>query len=442
MELLNRYLADLAEHRIHFLLVTMPPRHSKSETCSKYFPAWCVAAKHLRVILTSYESSFAASWGRKARDILEEWGKRLYGVEVSHSSSAADWWELADGTGAMMTAGAGAAITGKGADILICDDPIKNAVEAQSALIRDRIWEWYTSTFYTRREPNAGVLVIQTRWHEDDLAGRLLTEERLGGDHWVHLDLPAIAEHEENIIHHGFTFHRSVGDPLWPERFDISALEAIQRAVGSRVWASLYQQHPSPDTGLIWRREWFSQRYTAVPACQLIIQTIDSAFKTGVANDFTSIATWGQTPTGYYLLDLFHARVEFPELKRAVVDSAAKWKPHAVLIEDKASGQSVIQELRRETILPIVAFSPHGSKEARAAAVSPIAESNKLWLPDAAPWLSDWIEEHIAFPNGAHDDMCDTTVMALEYLAYGKGVSGQTVLNQFKAYQQLKQQRG
>lgn len=438
VELLNRYLIDLATGKIHFLLVTMPPRHSKSETCSKYFPAWCIGALHKRVILTSYESTFAASWGRKARDILEEWGPALYNVRVSHSSSAADWWELADGSGSMMTAGAGAAITGKGGDILICDDPIKNAQEADSQLMRDRVWEWYTSTFYTRREPNAGVLIIQTRWHEDDLAGRLLQESKRGGDQWIHLNLPALAETDECIVHGDWKYIRSRGAALWPERFPEQELQAIQRAVGSRVWAALYQQHPTPDAGMIWQRAWFSNRYTTQPECQTITQSVDSAFKTGVANDYTTIATWGMSANSFFVLDVFHARVEFPELKRAIVDSAAKWKPQAILIEDKASGQSVIQELRRETTLPIVAWSPNGSKQSRAAAVSPIAEAQKIFLPADASWVNDWIEEHVAFPNGDHDDQQDTTVMALGYLAHSTHTQPQAILQTLEQYTALR----
>ncbi len=440
---------QVALGEIKRLIVTLPPRHGKSELISKYFPAWYLGVyPDKRVMLASYEASFAATWGRKARDVLTEYGSVLFQVDVSQSSSAADQWDIAGHTGGMSTAGIGGSLTGRGANLMILDDVLKNAEEAASQTIKEKHWEWFQSTAYTRLEPDASVIVVMTRWHEADLVGHLLSENNRGDEPWTVFSFPALAEANERVtlrypMQRGVVaYERKIGEALWAARFTAERLQAIKTTVGSRVWAALYQQHPSPDAGLIWRREWFSQRYTAVPACQMIIQTIDSAFKTGVANDFTSIATWGQTPTGYYLLDLFHARVEFPELKRAVVDSAAKWKPHAVLIEDKASGQSVIQELRRETILPIVAFSPHGSKESRAAAVSPIAESNKLWLPDAASWLSDWIEEHIAFPNAAHDDMCDTTVMALEYLAYGKGVSGQSILNQFKAYQQLKQQRG
>ncbi len=403
-------------------MVTMPPRHGKSFLCSQYFPAWLVGNLKKRVILCSYEAQFAASWGRKARDVLEEWGPTLYNVKVSQASSAADWWELEGSQGAMMTAGVGGPVTGKGADCIVLDDVLKNAEEAASETIRRKQIDWYTSTLYTRREPNAGILLIMTRWHELDLAGWLLAAATQGGDQWEQVNFPAIAEVEESLtLADGSMYTRHVGDALWPARYPVDQLERTRTAVGSRVWSALYQQRPSPDAGLIWKREWFSQRYRETPTHLRIVQAIDTAFKTGVAADYSVIATWGASPADYYLLDLWRARVEFPELKRAVADQAAKWTPSAILIEDAASGQSIIQELRRLSRLPIIAVPAKGSKEARAAAVSPLAEAQKVWLPEQAAWLGDWIEEHVAFPNAAHDDVVDTTSIALGYLANSFG---------------------
>jgi len=385
---------------------------------SKYFPAWCVGNLKKRVILTSYEASFAASWGRKARDVLEEWGQVLYGVTVSNASSAADWWELTGGQGAMMTAGAGGPITGKGADILIIDDPIKNAEEASSATRRAHLWEWYTSTAYTRLEPHAGVLLIQTRWHEDDLAGRLLAAQAQGADSWEHFNFPALAEHAESYALAGHTWYtRQIGEALWPERYPIDKLAAIQSAVGVRVWSALYQQHPAPDDGIVWRREYFTHRYQEMPTCQKIIQVVDTAFKTGTGSDYSVIATWGATETGYALLDIWRDRVEFPELVQAIRDQAAKWHPSAILVEDAAAGQSAIQALRRSTRLSVIAVPAAGSKVSRADAVSPLGAAGKIMLPEHAPWLAEWIEEHVAFPTGTHDDQPDTTSYALRYLS-------------------------
>jgi len=423
LRVLTDYLLRLTRGEITRLLVSVPPRHGKSYTISQYFPAWYLGTHpDERVILCSYQADFAATWGRKVRDILTEHGRALYGIEVSPASSAADRWDIAGHAGGMITAGAGGAITGRGANLAIVDDPIKNMEEAMSETIRERIWDWFTSTLYTRFEPKGKIVILMTRWHEDDLVGKLLDQEKNGGEHWETLTLPAVAEEDEVIrLSDGVTFKRKQDQPLWPGRYNTEELARIKTAVGSRVWSALYQQHPSPDAGLIWKREWFSQRYHELPQFRFIVQSVDSAFKTGVANDNTAIATWGATDSGFYLLNCWCGRVEFPELKHAIVDQYIVYHPNAILIEDRASGQSVIQELHRGTILPIVPWSPRGTKESRAAAVSPLGEAGKLWLPEDAPWIGDWIEEHIAFPNGAHDDKVDTTSMALEYLAYGNG---------------------
>ncbi len=424
LALLNDRLGQLARGEIKRLMVFMPPRHGKSYLCSQYFPAWYIGAFRGRVILTSYEATFAATWGRLARNVLTEWGPPVWNVRVAQDSSAADHWELegANGQhGVMFTAGVGGAITGKGASLLVIDDPVKNMEEAQSATMREKAWQWYTSTAYTRLEPDGRILVIQTRWHEDDLSGRILKHGREQGDSepWHVLSLPAIAEADEaHPITGDAPYTRREGAPLWPSRFSAERLAAIRADVGGKVWAALYQQHPTPDGGLIWHREWF-RTYRDLPTLTRTIQTIDTAFKTGIASDYSVIATWGATETDFYLLDVWRARVEFPDLKRAILAQAAKHKPSAVLVEDAASGQSALQELRRETALPLMPVKPTGSKEGRAAAVSPLAEAGKVWLPESAPWLADWLEEHVAFPMAAHDDAVDTTSMALEHLRGG-----------------------
>jgi predicted phage terminase large subunit-like protein len=417
-------LCQLARGEIKRLMVFCPPRHGKSELCSKYFPAWYIGAFAGRVILTSYESTFAATWGRLARNVLTEWGPVIWpGLKVAQDSSAADHWEL-DGAqgqkGVMYTAGVGAAITGKGASLLIIDDPVKNMEEANSLTMREKAWLWYTSTAYTRLEPDARVLVIQTRWHHDDLSGRILANAKAEGDTepWHVLSLPAIAEADEEYATRGRSdsFRRHEGEALWPDRFNIERLAAIRQDVGSSVWASLYQQRPVPDGGMIWHREWF-KRYTELPPLTRKIQSIDTAFQTGVASDYSVIATWGRTETDYYLIDLWRARVEYPELKRAIVDQYRKHEPEKIYIEKAASGQSAFQEIRRESDLPIFAVPPQGSKESRAAAVCPLGEAGHVWIPENAPWASDWIEEHVSFPRGAHDDAVDTTSLALARLS-------------------------
>jgi predicted phage terminase large subunit-like protein len=429
LALLDDRLCQLAAGEIKRLMVFMPPRHGKSELCSKYFPAWFIGAYQQRVILTSYEATFAASWGRLARNVLTEWGQPVFNVRVAQDSSAADHWELegAQGQrGVMHTSGVGGAITGKGASLLIIDDPVKNMEEAQSATMREKAWLWYTSTAFTRLEPDGRVLVIQTRWHHDDLSGRIL--ERTGkelddGEPWHVLSLPAIAESDESYpITDDDPYTRQEGEPLWPERFSAQRLAGIRAEAGSMVWTALYQQKPTPTAGMIWRREWF-QRWRELPEISYTIQTVDSAFQTTMAADYSVIATWGLSGSRYVLIDAWRARVEFPELKRAVVDQYNKHRPSAIYIEKKASGQSAIQELNRDTNLPILEYEPKDSKIGRAQGVSPLAEAGHVYVPESAPWISDWLDEHAAFPNGAHDDYVDTSSMALQLLRDGSGVT-------------------
>ena len=248
LEILNGALLSVAERRIRRLLVTMPPRHGKSELASRYLPAWylLVRPEH-RVILASYEADFASSWGRKARDVVEELGPH-FGVVVNDASSAANRWDIKDQEGGMVTAGAGGPITGRGADLFIIDDPIKNAEDAMSPTIRAKIWDWYLSTAYTRLEPEAVMVIIQTRWHSDDLAGKLLQHEP-GLWHW--LNLPALCTGDDLL-------GRARGEALWPERYSAEALAGIRGTIGARWFEALYQQKPLTEQGNMFKREWFA----------------------------------------------------------------------------------------------------------------------------------------------------------------------------------------
>lgn len=422
---LNKKLLDLAARRITRLMVFMPPRHAKSTTVSHYFPAWYLMLHpDHRVMLTSYEADFAASWGRKARDVLSEWGPKLFGVQVRDDSSAADRWDIAGHAGGMVTAGAGGALTGRGADCLIIDDPVKNAEQALSPTYREHLWDWYLSTAYTRVEPGGIIIVTLTRWHEEDLAGKLLTEMANGGEQWEIVRFPALAEETDEL-------GRQPGEALWPERYPVAALEAKRRTMENALWwAALYQQHPTPAKGNLFQRDWFTV-YARLPEDELfIVQAIDSAFKEGVANDYSVIATWAGHRTGYYLLHVWRDRVSFPRLIAAIHREADAWHPDAILIEDAASGQSAIQTLTHpddhdtRPVLPIVGITPDGSKVFRATSITPLVEGGQVFVPDHAPWYPDWLDEHLRFPRGQHDDQVDTTAMALRYLRRMRGGVG------------------
>jgi predicted phage terminase large subunit-like protein len=251
--------------------------------------------------------------------------------------------------------------------------------------------------------------LIQTRWHEDDLLGWLLREHTEDG--WHLISMPAIAEEDEGW--------RKTGDALWPEAFPIEALERTRQAIGEVAWVSLYQQRPAAAEGAVFRRDWWHS-YTEVPqSFKRIVMSADTAFKTGREADYSVMTVWGETQTGYYLLTVWRGRVEFPDLKRQVVALASIWSPNAVLVEDQASGQSLIQELRRETSLPLHPVSVDRDKLSRAQAVTPIVEAGKVFLPASASWLADYLDELSSFPAAPHDDQVDSTTMALNWMRRG-----------------------
>ena len=349
---------------------------------------------------------------RKARDIFTSSETRVLFPHVHHrperpgqeiiipERQAAHEWGTKQG-GSYYAVGVGGGLTGRGFNIGIIDDPVKDAAEASSKTYRDNIWDWYTAVFHTRQRPGAAEIVVMTRWHEDDLVGRLLklAKENPEADQWIVLHLKAIED----------------GKALWPERYPLEILEKIKATIGSRAFESLYQGEPSIAEGEIIKREWW-QYFDELPNLQRIIHSWDTAFKTKQSNDFSVCTVWGEADNGYYLLNVWRGRVEFPELKAVATALNEKDKPSAVLIEDMASGQSLIQELGRGTPLPVLPVKVDKDKISRASAASPLIEAGKVFLPRNAPWLYDYLEELSAFPNGAFDDQVDSTTQALNWM--------------------------
>lgn len=403
-------------------MVFMPPRHGKSELDSKYFPAWYLGLfPDNRVILSSYEASFAASWGRKARDVLEEHGATLFGgVKVRQDSRASDWWEIEGRDGGMVTAGAGGAITGKGAHLLLIDDPIKNAEEAQSKARRDSIWEWYQSTAYTRLEPGGAIVLTMTLWHEDDLGGRLLKAMADGGERWEVLRFPAVAEEADEL-------GRREGEPLWPERYDLEALARIRSTVGPHVWSALFQQRPLPIGGGLFWREWFrhyervegglvrlGERVVAESSMRRFA-TVDLAASTKTTADFTVISSWGVLPGpggDLVLLDVDRARREGPDIVPALRRARERWGLGAIWIEKVGFQLALVQEARRAG-LPIRELEADKDKVARALPATAELEGGRVWFPAHAPWLDECEAELLTFPGGKHDDFTDTLSYAV-----------------------------
>jgi predicted phage terminase large subunit-like protein len=289
--------------------------------------------------------------------------------------------------------------------LLLIDDPIKSREDASSAAFRRSLQGWYESVAYPRLEPGGAIVLIQTRWHEADLAGWLLKEHASEG--WTVINFPAVAEADEDW--------RKEGSALWPERFPLKTLARIRKAIGTSAWAALYQQRPAPEEGAIFKKDWFLP-YGGPIECTRTIFSLDCAFKTGQSNDSSVIAVVSEAKTGFHIRLVSRGRWEFPELKRQAVALAEIWRPHAVLIEDAASGQSLVQALKAETRLPILPVKPQGDKVPRAHAVSPLVESGRVSVPPAAPWLADFLDELTSFPAAAHDDMVDAFAQALNWM--------------------------
>lgn len=408
INILNKKLLDVAGGRTKRLIVNMPPRHGKSELISRYFPAWYLGTyPDRRIILVSYEAGFAASWGRKTKELLEEHGDDLFGIKLNRLSNSAYRWDVSGHEGGLNATGVGGAITGKGANVLIIDDPVKNDEQANSKTYRDKTFDWFRATAYTRLEPDGAIIVIMTRWHFDDLAGRLVNDTD-SDDKWEVLSFPAIAKENDML-------GREEGEPLWKLRYPEEKLQNIKNQIGSYWFSALYQQQPIATEYQIFKNEWWKE-YEEEPTGSLLVQSWDTAFKEKQQNDFSVCTTWLLSEKGYFLIDYWRAKVLFPDLQRQVIMQYHKHKPNVVLIEDAASGQSLIQVLQRETKIPIKAIPAIKDKVTRAHLITPLLEAGKVFIPKNAQFLADIINECSEFPYGNHDDIVDSITQALDYL--------------------------
>ncbi len=399
------------------LLIEEPVRHGKTLTCSRWTPAWYICKYRKRVMLASYEADFAATHGRAARELVTEHGAR-FDVVIDNTSRAASRWELVDGDGGMGTAGANGPITGKGGHLMIVDDPIKNSEEAQSPVMRDKLWEWWQSTFLTRREPGAKVIVIMSRWHQDDLVGRILKHPP-GGARIKRVVLPAIAEEDDAL-------GRAPGEALCPARYDKKALDSIRHDVGGAAWASLYQQRPVPLGGGLFKAPFFNHRYTKIVKddgstfFQLEdrvvdgetlwkFSTMDPAFTRGKRSDYTAIATWGVAPTdppSLILLQMQRIRTDEHGHAPLIREVWNTLEPSWVGIERQNATLSLFSEAQRDGIV-VRWLTPDKNKFARAETAAALMEAGRVWLPDDADWMPDFVDEVLTFPAAKYDDQVD-----------------------------------
>ncbi len=420
--LLSNKLRQVALGQIPRLLVCMPPRHGKSTLTSHYFPAWYLGRfPERQVILASYQAGFAGTWGRRVRDTLKELGPFAFGVQLAPGYTAGDQWRLrrvgqTRVLGGMQTAGAGGSITGKGADLLLIDDPIKNDLEARSPRIRQRIWDWYQTTAYTRLEPAGGVVLVMTRWHRHDLAGRLLEQAQTHGEHWETVILPARAREDDPL-------GRAVDAPLWPERFSAERLEAIRQTVGPDHFASLYQQHPRPDGGAEWPSSyfppelWFDDWPTVLP---LRVMALDpSKGRDARSGDYSAIVQLGVCEAGRLWIAADLARRPVTRMLEDALALAARWKPQAFAVEANQFQELLVDELHRLAAargmmaLPLVPLENRLPKAVRIRTLGPLLAQGGLRFHAASPGTRLLVEQLEDFPLGAHDDGPDALEMAI-----------------------------
>ena len=435
--LLNDHLMRLAAGELTRLIVTMPPRHGKSELVSRYLPAWYLGRfPDRQVILASYGKDIAADHSERARELLAEWGPPVFGINVSETSAAASRWRVKDHDGVMIASGLRGGITGRGAHLLIIDDPIKDELEAQSQLKRDRVWNWWQSTASTRLMPgNSAVVIVQTRWHEDDLSGRLLGES----DRWTLLNLPALAEPDDLL-------DRAEGEALCPELFDEDDYTLIKAEKGSYFFAAMYQQRPAPSEGVMFKRSHFRyyreleehtgaiyRRWYVIPkegedgdrridAGEVtVFQTVDVAISERSTADWTVVATWAATAANdLLLLDLDRQHFEEQEIARFLMRCADKHDRPPMWVESFGAGRSPLASLRREGY-PVMELPAEAGtkldKVTRAFGAVSAYEAHRVFHPYPYPvWLEAFEGELIPFPNAAHDDQVDVVSYAARLL--------------------------
>lgn len=393
-------------------MITMPPRHGKSETATVKFPSWYLGRNPShRVILASYSASLAWGFSRRVRNDFGTYAPDIFGIDVSTDMKAKNAWDLKGYKGGVVADGVEGSLTGKGAELLIIDDPHKDAAEAASPVMRAKVYEWYKNVARIRLHPGGRIVIIQTRWHEADLIGSILHDSSKG---WYIINLPALAEDEDYL-------GRAPGQALWPERYDEDALKAIRKDIGSYAFASLFQQRPAPPEGALVKKSHL-RYYTDMPErFDKLIQCWDLAVEAKDTSSFVVGQVWGKIGPHRYLLDQFRARADIIGSMSAIRNMRRKWPlARTTYIEKKANGAPVIQILQKE-LDSIAPFDPLGSKEQRLNACLPLFEGGNIFFPDpsVAIWVNDLVYELVTFPHGVNDDQVDCLSMAQDRMNTG-----------------------
>jgi predicted phage terminase large subunit-like protein len=403
------------------LIINMPPRHTKSEFASYLLPAWFLGKyPHKKIIQCSHTAELAVGFGRKVRNLVDTdvYHNIFPDLSLASDSKAAGRWNTSKG-GDYFAIGIGGAVTGKGADVLIIDDPHSEqeaAIAEVNPDIYDKTYEWYTSGPRQRLQPGGSIVIVMTRWSKRDLTGQIL-KDAVANDsvgEWEVIEFPAILPSDK---------------PLWPEFWELEELEKVKRDVPNSKWMAQYQQNPISESAAIVKREWWMEwESDDPPKCDFILQSWDTAFEKTQRADYSACTTWGvfyhpddngETQANIILLNAFRDRMEFPELKRVAIEEYREWEPDGVIIEKKASGAPLIYEMRAMGI-PVQEFTPTrgNDKISRLNGIADIFASGRVWAP-ATRWAEEVIDEVAEFPAGTHDDFVDTVSMAMHRFRRG-----------------------
>ena len=397
---------QIAEGKIKRLIVNMPPRHTKSEFASYLFPAWMMGRNpRLKIIQTTHTAELSYRFGRKVRNLMEEadYTEVFDNIKLSQDSKAAGRWETNKG-GEYFAAGVGGAITGRGADLLIIDDP-HSEQDALSETAMDTAYEWYTSGPRQRLQPGGSIVIVMTRWSTKDLTGQLIKSQKdVKADQWDVIEFPALMPDDT---------------PVWPQYWKKEELESVKASLSLSKWNAQWQQNPISEEGSIIKREWWKiWDKEKLPNLRHVIQSYDTAYSKKETADFSAITTWGvfmhnEITPNIILLDVEKGRWDFPDLKRIAMDQYKYWEPETIIIEQKASGTPLTQELRRLGI-PVVNFTPSrgNDKHVRVNSVSTLFEAGQVWCTEDR-WAKELVEECAAFPYGDNDDLVDSMTQAL-----------------------------
>tara|TARA_Y100001937_G_scaffold100000_1_gene136702 strand:+ start:336 stop:1883 length:1548 start_codon:yes stop_codon:yes gene_type:complete len=402
------------------ICVNIPPRHGKSQLVSIFYPAWFLGRNpNKKVMMVSHTTDLAVDFGRKVRNLiaLDSYKEIFPTVSLAIDSKSAGRWNTNVG-GEYYACGVGSALAGRGADLLLVDDPhSEQDVINGNFIVFDKAYEWYTFGARTRLMPGGRVAIIQTRWHMDDLTGRVIRDmtQNDRADQFEVIEFPAILDVKDKKT------NKLVQKPLWPEFFDLEALLRTKASMPTFQWNAQYQQEPTAEEASIIKREWWQMwGKDNPPACEYIIMSLDAAAETHNRADYTALTTWGvffneeENAHHIILLNSIKKRLEFPELKTLCMEEYNAWDPDAFIVEKKSAGTAIYQEMRRMG-LPISEYTPHrgtGDKLARLNSVADIVSSQMCWMPPTR-WAEEVIEEIAGFPFMSHDDLVDSTVMAL-----------------------------